>query len=159
MPRNPRVDDYIAASADFAKPILTHLRARIHDVIPDVDETIKWRMPFFIYRGRPLANMAAFKAHAAFGLWDRAAIGMGQEAEAMGQYGRLTTLSDLPADSDLDARLHEARVVVESGDRTKRPARPRKPEADVPPALAAALAGDDRARATFAAFPPSCRRE
>jgi uncharacterized protein YdeI (YjbR/CyaY-like superfamily) len=159
MSKDPRVDAYIAASADFAKPILTHLRARVHAMCPEVEETIKWRMPFFQYRGRPFANMAAFKAHAGFGFWDRAALGMGQEAEAMGQYGRLTSMTDLPPDAEFDARLREAMAVVDSGQRPTRAGRTPKPEAEVPLALAEALARDATAAATFAAFPPSCRRD
>ncbi|MEO5937511.1 MAG: DUF1801 domain-containing protein, partial [Sphingomonas sp.] len=67
MSRDPRVDAYIASRNDFAKPILGHLRALIHERVPTAEEGIKWSMPFFSYGGRPLANMAAFKAHASFG--------------------------------------------------------------------------------------------
>ena len=38
--RDPRVDAYIEKSADFAKPILTHLRDVVHDTCPDVQETM-----------------------------------------------------------------------------------------------------------------------
>jgi hypothetical protein len=71
MPRDPRVDAYIASRNDFAKPILNHLRELIHRHVPAVEETVKWSMPFFTYKGQLLANMAAFKEHAAFGFWDR----------------------------------------------------------------------------------------
>ena len=70
MPRTePRIDAYIAKSADFAKPILTHLRKLIHKACPGVDETIKWSMPYFDYKEGSLCNMAAFKEHCAFGFW------------------------------------------------------------------------------------------
>lgn len=156
---DPRIDAYIERQADFAKPILTRLRARVHDACPEVEETIKWSMPFFTYRGRPLANMAAFKAHAAFGFWDRQALATGQEGDAMGQFGRLTSIDDLPDDAVLDARLYEAVTLIDSGERPRRAARPPKPEAEVPASLAEALARDDVAAATFNAFPPSCRRD
>lgn len=159
MTTDPRIDTYIAAHADFARPILTHLRARLHAVCPDVEETIKWGMPFFLYRGRPLANMAAFKAHASFGFWDRAGMGAGGERDGMGQYGRLTSLADLPEDDALDAAIGEAVKLAAAEDRPKRAARPAKPEAEIPPALADALAADAAANATFTAFAPSCRRE
>ncbi|MDB5703139.1 MAG: hypothetical protein JWN66_255 [Sphingomonas bacterium] len=162
MPTDPRIDAYIDARAAFARPILNHLRARIHAVCPDVEESVKWSMPAFSYRGRPLANMAAFKAHAAFGFWDRAALATGSEGDAMGQFGRITALSDLPGDAVLDKSIREAMALIESGvkpARTQRAGRAPKPEAEVPPELAEALAGDDAAAATFNAFPPSCRRE
>jgi uncharacterized protein YdeI (YjbR/CyaY-like superfamily) len=156
---DPRIDAYIERQADFARPILTRLRARVHSVCPEVEETIKWSMPSFTYRGRPLANMAAFKAHAAFGFWDRQALATGQEGDAMGQFGRLTSIDDLPDDIVLDAKLREAATLIDSGERPRRAARPPKPEAEVPAALAEALAQDDIAAATFNAFPPSCRRD
>ena len=167
MPTDPRIDAYIAARADFAGPILRHLRARIHAVCPQVEDTIKWGMPFFAVGGRPLANMAAFKAHASFGFWDRNALLSTKEFEAlaakdregMGVYGRLESLADLPDQDALDAQIREAVARIESGERPKRAAKPPKPEAEVPAALAEALAGDAVASKTFTDFPPSCRRE
>jgi len=69
MTRDTRVDSYIARQADFARPILEHLREAVHAACGQVEEAIKWGMPAFLYRGRILANMAAFKAHASFGFW------------------------------------------------------------------------------------------
>src|SRR6187551_1964229 len=98
MPKDPRVDAYIAGKGDFAQPILSHLRDLIHARVPTVEESIKWSMPFFSYGGRPLANMAAFKAHASFGFWNRQELPTGKEGEAMGQLGRLTDLALMPPD-------------------------------------------------------------
>ena len=39
---DPRIDAYIAASPDFAQPILTHLREVVHASCPEVEETLKW---------------------------------------------------------------------------------------------------------------------
>ncbi|MES2057387.1 MAG: YdeI/OmpD-associated family protein [Pseudomonadota bacterium] len=160
MPSDPRVDTYITACAPFAQPILTWCRTRLHAVLPEVEETIKWGMPSFMYHGKPLAGMAAFKAHASFGFWKREALATGREGEAMGQFGKLTATGDLPDEAVFDALIREAAALVDAGagGRT-RAARPPKPEAEVPPELAEALADDDFAAATFNAFPPSCRRE
>ena len=62
--RDPRVDAYIAGSAEFARPVLSHLREAVHQACPDVEETLKWNAPHFMYHGM-LAGMAAFKAHCA----------------------------------------------------------------------------------------------
>jgi uncharacterized protein YdeI (YjbR/CyaY-like superfamily) len=159
MPRDPRIDAYIASKNDFAKPILAHLRDLIHAHAPAVEETIKWSMPFFTYKGELLANMAAFKEHAAFGFWDRLGLATGKEGDAMGQYGRLTDIATLPPDTLLLERLDQALAKIDAGEKPKRPARAAKPEAEVPPMLAAALAADAQATATWNAFPPSCRRE
>jgi uncharacterized protein YdhG (YjbR/CyaY superfamily) len=40
--RDPRVDAYIEQSAEFARPILKHLRQVIHSACPTVHETIEW---------------------------------------------------------------------------------------------------------------------
>jgi uncharacterized protein YdeI (YjbR/CyaY-like superfamily) len=159
MSTDPRIDAYIAARADFARPILQHIRARVHAACPDVEETIKWSMPFFVYRGRPFANMAAFKEHASFGFWNRAGMATGQEGEAMGQFGRLTAIADLPPDAEFDALIQEAAAKSEAGEGPRRGTKPAKPEAEVPPELATALVEDVAANATFTAFSPSCRRE
>ena len=158
MSRDPGVDAYIESRAEFARPILSWLRARFHAALPQVEETIKWSHPFFTLDGKPFANMAAFKAHASFGFWNRQDNETGKEGEAMGQFGRIESLADLPGEAEVEALIREAAKKLGEG----KPARPRampKGEAEVPPELAEALAADDIAAATFNGFPPGCRRE
>lgn len=160
MSIDPRIDAYIAARADFARPILAHLRARVHATCPDVVETIKWGMPSFSYRGRPLASMAAFKSHAAFGFWDRQALATGREGDGMGQYGRIATRADLPPDEAIETGIREAMALIDAGARPTRARPVIRPEAQIPPALAAALARYPGAEAIFRdRFAPSHRRE
>lgn len=160
MPTDPRTDAYIEKQAEFAKPILLHIRARMHAACPEVVETVKWSRPFFDYKGHPLAIMSGFKAHASFGFWRRDALTTGQEGEAMGQFGRLTSIADLPGDAEFDEMIRAAAALVDAGDGAiKRKAKPSKAELGVPPELADALAGDAAATATFDGFPPSCRRD
>ncbi|QDZ06694.1 hypothetical protein FPZ24_03720 [Sphingomonas panacisoli] len=159
MSKDPRVDAYIEKKADFARPILTHLRDLIHGHAPAVEETIKWSMPFFTYKGELLANMAAFKAHAAFGFWSRGDLATGKEGEAMGQYGRIADVATMPPDKVLLAALDKALAMIDAGTKPKRAEKRPKPEAEVPAALAEALAVDPEASAKWDAFPPGCRRE
>ncbi|HEY0623040.1 YdeI/OmpD-associated family protein [Sphingomonas sp.] len=159
MTTDPRVDAYIQRQADFARPILIWLRARVHAACPDVVEGIKWGMPAFSYRGRPLASMAAFKAHASFGFWYRDQLATGKEGEAMGQFGRIESRADLPDDAAMEAQVRAAMALTDSGALPRRAVRPPKPEAEVPEALAEALARDPAAAAAFDAFPPSARRD
>ena len=163
MPRTDRrIDAYIAKSAPFARPILAHLRAVVHAACPGVNETIKWGMPAFEYAG-PLCSMAAFKQHATFGFWKGALIvdpGTRKLDEAMGDLGRLTRVADLPSRRVLTSWIKQAMKLNEEGVKApprKAPA-PRKP-LPVPADLRAALAGNRRAAATFAAFAPGHRRE
>jgi uncharacterized protein YdeI (YjbR/CyaY-like superfamily) len=160
MSRDPRIDAYIARQADFARPILEHLRRVLHEAGPQLEETIKWSMPHFTYRGRLFAAFAAFRRHATFSLWNaREAIGeTGAEGEAMGQFGRLAAIDDLPPEAELKQIIRKAAEVAETGPKP-RPRKQPKPEAETPADLASALAASEAARATFEAFPPSCRRE
>lgn len=158
MSRDPRVDAYIESRAEFARPILRWIRERFHAALPEVEEAIKWSHPFFMLEGRPLANMAAFKAHASFGFWNRQDNATGREGEAMGQFGRIESLADLPDAAAVERLIREAAAQSADG----RPARARaapKSEAEVPAEFAEALAGDPAARATFDGFPPGARRE
>src|SRR5690242_15532611 len=86
MPKlDPRVDDYIAKAPDFAQPILEKVRETVHAACPDAEETLKWKMPTFMYGGSILCGMAAFKQHVSFGFWKHALVmGKGVERDGMG---------------------------------------------------------------------------
>lgn len=160
--RDPRIDAYIARAPDFARPVLEHLREIVHEACPDVQETIKWSMPFFDYHG-PLANMAAFKAHAAFGFWKAALIldADGRSAEpAMGQFGRITGVADLPSKRVLSGYVKQAAKLNEKGVKSPTRSAPKaKPAPEPSPAFAAALRKHAGARKHFEAMSPSHRRE
>ena len=161
--RDPRVDAYLERSADFAQPILRHLRDIVHAACPQVVETIKWGFPHFEHKG-VLCSMASFKAHCAFGFWHREMRGDvaagGKAGEAMGQYGRITRLSDLPRDVALKALVCKAAELNASGVKsvTAVKAGPKKPLV-APDDLAAALARNHAALATFENFSDSHKRE
>ena len=163
--RDPRIDAYIAKSADFARPILTHLREIVHSACPEVEETMKWSNPHFMYKGM-LGGMAAFKQHCVFGFWKGSLIvepsGDGEGKDGMGQFGRITKISDLPPKSVIAGYVKKAMKLNEDGvkstSRMKSKAKTAK-ELVVPEALTAALAKNRKARATFDAFSPSHKRE
>jgi uncharacterized protein YdeI (YjbR/CyaY-like superfamily) len=161
MTHDPRIDAYIGRQADFARPILEHLRGVVHAACPEAEETLKWGMPHFLYKGQMLAGMAAFKAHATFG-FRRAKEVLGEtgaEREAMGQFGRLTSVADLPPEEALRAMVREAMALTDSGGRPAGPGAAPKPEPETSPELEAALAASPAARAAFDGFPPGARRE
>src|SRR5262245_29763525 len=64
--RDARIDAYIEKSAEFAKLILNHIRDLVHSACPQVEETVKWGFPHFMYKGM-LCSMASFKQHCAVG--------------------------------------------------------------------------------------------
>ena len=159
--RDPRVDAYISRSADFAKPILTHIRDVVHAACPPVDETLKWSVPWFTYNGM-LCGMAAFKQHCMFGFWKGSLIvdKTGKSAGVgMGEL-KVARVEDLPSDKNLTGYIKQAMKLNDEGVKTARPAKPKakKPLA-VPASLTKALGKNKRAMAAFEAFSPSHRRE
>ncbi|HEY6069875.1 MAG TPA: YdeI/OmpD-associated family protein, partial [Chthoniobacterales bacterium] len=148
---------YIKKAQPFARPILTRLRKLVHKGCPAVEETIKWRMPFFEYKG-PLCMMAAFKGHAIFGFW-KGKLLFGKEHEgAMGHFGRLTSVKDLPSDKKLVAYIRKAVELNERGLKRKRPGRGTQ-KVTVPADLTAALSKNAKARKTFENFSYSHKKE
>ena len=156
---DPRIDAYIAKSADFAQPVLAHLRQVVHAACPDAQETIKWGMPHFMHGGKILANMAAFKAHCALGFWHDVAK-TGKDGEAMGQFGRITTLKDLPPKAQLVKLVKQVAALIDAGEKPARAVKSTpKPPPKAPEDLAVALARNAKARKTFEAFSPTNQRE
>lgn len=158
--KDSRIDAYIENSEDFARPILRHLRDVVHEGCPDVEETIKWNFPVFEYKGI-MANMAFFKEHCAFGFWKASLILEGDESrseEAMGQFGRITSVEDLPPREALVGYVRRAAAVNEKGLKPKKKAKP-KPELEMPEDFAAALRAQSGGMKAFEAMPPSHRRE
>ena len=161
-PRDSRVSTYIARSAPFARPILRHIRAVVHAACPGVREDIKWGMPAFV-QGRTLCMMAAFQAHAALVFPDGgriAGVG-GRRGGAMGQFGRLLTVKDLPARGVLAGHMKRAAALAAAKAAGGVPARVRRPRPAprMPADLARALAARSGAKAHWDAFPPGERRQ
>lgn len=158
--RDPRIDAYIAKSADFAKPILTHIRDVIHEACPGVEETLKWRNPSFMHHGL-LCGMAAFKQHAIFGFWKGKLIQVDKKTslEAAGSFGRITKVSDLPAKKVLIGYVKQAMELNEQGIKQPKSERRAKAPLRTPTDLSAALKKNKKASATYAAFSPSAKRE
>ncbi|MDR0181689.1 YdeI/OmpD-associated family protein [Lysobacter arvi] len=158
---DPRIDAYIAQAADFARPLLVHIREGVHAACPDAEETLKWGMPSFTWRGKILCGMAAFKQHVT--LWfreGRSVVGDDASREAMGQFGRITKKSELPGKRELAGYVKQAMARIETAaiePATKKPAA--KAALPVPDDLAAALRRNAKARATFDGFAPGYRRD
>jgi uncharacterized protein YdeI (YjbR/CyaY-like superfamily) len=159
--KDPRVDAYIERSADFAKPILTHLRKLVHKASPKVSETVKWSMPAFEYKGL-VCGFAAFKQHCTFGFWKQSLLeesSFSTEKTAMGSFGRITSKKDLPADDVIIKLVQQAVELNEKGIKVeKKKAAPQK-ELEIPDYLTAALKKNKAAQKTFENFPYSCKKE
>jgi len=157
---DPRIDAYIARAAPFARPILEKVRERVHATTPAADETIKWSAPAFTIDGKILLILAAFKAHAAINFWRGQEIGDGSaKAGAMGQFGKLTSLDDLPSDAELDTLIHEAATLASKAPAPRKTKHEPKPPPIMHPEFAAALAKAPKAKAALDGFSPSAQRE
>ena len=162
MPSNdPRIDAYIEKSADFARPILLHLRKLVHKACPNVEETLKWSMPSFEYKGI-LCGFAAFKQHATLMFWKQSLLetdAFPKNKTAMGSFGRITSIKDLPSDKVMIGLIQQAMELNEKGINVrKKPAAP-KTEVVVPDDLTAALVKNKKAKAQFDKFSNSHRKE
>jgi len=159
--QDPRIDAYIAKSADFARPILAHIRKLVHAACPDVEETMKWSFPHFQYKGM-LCSMAAFKEHCSFGFWKGALVveNSGEAESGMGQFGRITRLTDLPAQKVLTGYIKKAMKLNEDGVKAPTRSKPKTPkELVIPDDLTSALKGNPQALASFEKLSPSHKRE
>ena len=160
MSRDPRIDAYIAKAAPFAQPILSHVRTRVHAVLPDVEETLKWSMPSYTIDGKIVLITAAFKAHMALNFWRGQELrGESANADAMGQFGKIAALDDLPHDTELDQLIREAAELAATAPAPRKVKHEPKPPAEVHPEFAKALDANPKAMATLDSLPPSARRE
>src|ERR1043165_5813080 len=164
--KDPRVDAYIGKSAEFAKPILLHLRELIHGACPTVVETMKWSFPHFTYQApsdrspRILCSMASFKQHCAFGFWYADAADGRDAKPGMGHYGKITKVSELPKDKELVKQIKEAIKKRDGG--WKPVAAPRsteKKELVIPGYFTAALKKNKKALSTFEKFSYTNKKE
>lgn len=157
--KDPRVDRYIEEANDFAKPILAELRRRVHAHVPEVEESLRWSAPTFLYKGKILAGMAAFKAHCVFGFWHPLLREGDNSLEGRNGSGRMEKVADIPMKPRFVRLAKEAvRLIDEDVKAPPKPKVEKKPLV-VPPDLAAALKRNAKARATFEGFPPSAKKE
>jgi uncharacterized protein YdeI (YjbR/CyaY-like superfamily) len=162
--KDKRVDAYISKSADFAKPILSHLRKLVHDACPQAEETIKWGMPYFDYKG-VMCHMASFKSHCAFGFWKAALMKdfsemKGNNESAMGHLGKITSIEELPPDKKITAWIKEAAKLNDDSIRLpEKKNTASKKEIEIPDVLQKALTKNKAAATTFSNFSPSHKYE
>ena len=160
MSIDPRIDAYIAEAQPFARPILEKVRNRVHAVLPDVEETLKWSMPAYTVGGKILLITAAFKAHTALNFWRVQELETSHSSVgAMGQFGKIKSLDELPSDADLDRLIREAAELAKSAPAPRKSKAAPKPAPALHPDFATALAKAPKAKAALDGFPPSAQRD
>ena len=160
--KDPRVDAYIEKSADFAKPVLRHLRKIIHTGCPDVKETVKWGLPSFVHHGI-LCIMGSFKEHCSFWFWKgRLIIPQSKmpSEKSMGNFGRITSIPDLPSDKILLGYIKKAVRLNDDGVPSPTRSKPKiKKPLRAPAYFMAALKKNKKALETFKNFSYSHKKE
>lgn len=158
---DPRIDAYIEKSADFAKPIFVHIRELVHRACPNVSETMKWSFPHFDYKGM-MCSMASFKQHCAFGFWKQSLLeqdAFPAQKTAMGSFGRITSIDDLPSDKVMIELIGQAIELNEKGIKPAKKPIGERTELVVPKDLASALSKNKTAKTTFEKFSYSHKKE
>ena len=161
LSREPRIDAYIAKAQPFARPILEHVRERVHAVVPDVEEAMKWSMPAYYARrqDRPRSRPRS-KRMLALNFWRGQELGDdGPRPARWASSARLTSLDDLPPDAELDALIREAAELAKSAPAPRKTKHAPKPAPEMHPEFAAALAKAPKAKAALDGFPPSAQRD
>jgi uncharacterized protein YdeI (YjbR/CyaY-like superfamily) len=161
--KDPRIDAYIAKSADFANPVLIHLRSLVHKACPVVEETMKWSFPHFDYKGM-MCSMAAFKQHCAFGFWKTALMKdakklLDNRADGMGSFGRITSLKDLPSDKIIISYIREAMKLNDDDVKLKKAKPAEKKELLIPKYVIDSLKKNKKAFSTFENFSYSNKKD
>jgi uncharacterized protein YdeI (YjbR/CyaY-like superfamily) len=163
--KDKRIDAYIAKAADFAKPILNHLRALVHKACPESEETMKWSFPHFDYKGEMMCSMAAFKEHCAFSFWkaslmkDPKLMNNAKSETAMGHLGKISSLKDLPADKTMIAYIKEAAKLNDDKIKVVKAKPVEKTPLVIPEDFKAALKKNKKAQTTFENFSSSNKKE
>jgi len=155
--REPRIDAYVARAKPFARPILEKVRERVHAVVPDIEEAMKWGHPTYCRGGKILLGTAVFKEHAAVNFWRGQELGLAREEGAMGQLGKLKSVADLPP--NLDELIAKAAELAQSAPAPRKTKHAPKPAPQLHPDFAKALAKAPKAKAVLDSFPPSAQRD
>lgn len=164
--RDSRVDEYIEKAKDFAKPVLIRLRELIHKADGRIEETIKWGFPNFEYKGI-VCSIASFKQHCVLS-FHKASIMKDPHKilnpvgeTAMGHFGQIKSLDDLPADQILLEYIQEAIRLNEQGVKPPVKTKSGTPQKtlQVPGYLLDALERNAAAKDVFENFSPSHKRE
>lgn len=161
---NSKVEEYIATSEDFAKPILKHLQQIIHETCSDVEEDIKWGTPHYGYKGDHLCMMGGFKNHCSFSLYkaefmkDKAIQDSVKAGKKFGFMDKIKSVADLPSKNILVAYIKEAMAINEKGIKKVMPKSDKPKVIETPDYFTKELSKNTKAKTVFESKSPSFRK-
>jgi uncharacterized protein YdeI (YjbR/CyaY-like superfamily) len=162
---NPAVDEYIAKSAEFARPILSYLRNIIHETCPEVEEVVKWGYPHFDYQGDVLCIIGSFKNHISFSIYkaelmiDPKLIESVKAGKKMGYMDKVKAMDELPARDVLETYIKDGMVLNEKGIKKTRPVSDKPKVIEVPDYFQEQLNANPEAKKVFESKSDSFRKE
>ncbi len=162
---NTAVDDFIAKKPEALQPVLEYFRELVHETCVEAEETIKWGMPFFMYKKDMLCHMAAFKHHAAIGFWKASLmtnkmLQFNAETEtSMGHLGKISSVKDMPSKKILIACIKEAMKLNDDGIKLVKKPPAAKADILIPTYFTQAILKNKKAKAVFESFSHSCKKE
>ena len=151
---NP-VQDYINNAPSFAQPILSHFQGLVNSFDIQIEEEIKWGFPHFIYKKEVICSMAAFSKHCSFSfpkaalMKEKSLLEKAKTEEAMGHFGKIKTIKDLPSDSKIKSYLKESFSLI--GKKLEK----KKPTTNIPAILNTLLKNTKKAFENFSLMPRS----
>lgn len=162
---NSKVDEYIAKSEDFAKPILEYLRQIIHETCQDATEDIKWGTPHYSYKGDHLCMIAGFKNHCSFSIYKAEFLQDKEIAESVkagkkfGYMDKLKSVSELPSKEVLVSLLKEAMTINEQGIKKEKAVSDKPKVIETPEYLTEALDANTKAKEVWESKSASYRKD
>ncbi len=165
MAKFQNFDDYILQAEPFARPLLEYFRACIQMACPEAEEAFKWGMPMFVYKNSILCHMAAFKKHASFSFWlaakmkDPDTVFIGEANSGMGQFGKVTSMEQLPSEEVLMKYIKEAMELTEAGEKLSHAPKKEPKRLKMPDAMVDALNQNTIAKSTFDHFSQSNKND
>ncbi len=145
------VDEYIANASASTRPILLTLRRIFQRASPKLQETIKWNVPCYEYKGQ-VGSFSASRTHVSWGLWKSRLLNDpdGLIGRGIMAGGQITSVSEIPPATKLASLIKQVVALNEAG--IKDPGAPTpKPPAD----FAAAIKKSPGAAKHYAAFTPA----
>jgi uncharacterized protein YdeI (YjbR/CyaY-like superfamily) len=113
-------ENYIHQSPEFAKPVFQLLVKWIIETCPNSNEAIKWGFPHFMYHGKILCSFAAFSKHCAINIptakfmEDQTLQHTAESEIAMGHFGKITSVKDLPSKKKFVGYLQAAMRIIDA---------------------------------------------
>lgn len=160
MPKPKSAEDFFSNLPQWKKE-LSYLRNLISKT--ELKETMKWERPVYTIAGKNVVGLGGFKQH--FGIWFFSGALLNDPNGALhnAQEGKTKAMRQLRFESfeDIDDRivkdfLHQAIENQKAGKEVK--ISPNK-EADIPPKLEKAFAGDEDLKSHFNELTPGRQRE